>query len=76
MGQAEIMEFLMEYRKSSKYKIKKWLTAREIHKGLRKKINIQISSVTASLRRLRESGIILHKELPKYGKLVLHYQAK
>jgi len=77
MGQAEVIEFLTKYRKSPKYKIKRWLTTREIHERLRKKGDIQLSSVTTSLKKLRETEMIRYKELPtKSRRFVLHYRAK
>ena len=50
MGQQEVYDFLKENKHE-------WFTSKEITKQL----NISLGSVTMSLKKLRQSGILHHK---------------
>lgn len=78
MGQASILKFLKKYRKSGKYKTKKWLSVRDIYERMKNtKGGSAISSTTISIKKLREAGMINYKEMHmKTGRRTLHYQAK
>lgn len=75
MGQASILKFLQRHKKSKK----KWLTTKEIYEKMKNtKDGSGIGSVTTSIKKLRESGMINYKEMPikKSSRLVLHYRVK
>ena len=50
MGQQEVYDFLKKDRNN-------WFTSKEITK----KLNISLGSVTMSLKKLRQSGILHHR---------------
>jgi len=50
MGQQEVYDFLKKNKKG-------WFTSKEITK----KLKISLGSVTASLKKLRQSGILYHR---------------
>ncbi len=79
MGQSTVLKFLKKYKKSSKYKTKKWLSARDIYERMRNtKGGSAISSTTTSIKKLRDSGIINYKVMPtkKLSRMIMHYQSK
>ena len=79
MGQGPVLRFLQKYKKSKKYKKKKWLSVKEIHNAIKNnKDGSGIGSVTCSIQKLRDSNAILfiEKSLKGSSRKILHYSAK
>ena len=78
MGQADVFTFLRKYKLSKQFKERPWLTVREIHKRLSIRKNAsELGSVTNSVKKLRESGMIKAREIKnsdKNSRKIYHYQ--
>ena len=79
MGQGEVIRFLKNYKQSSGFKKKPWLTVREIYENMKGTKNAsELGSITNSCKKLRESEMIKYKEMSsnKANRKVFHYQSK
>ncbi|MCK5283494.1 MAG: hypothetical protein KAK00_08880 [Nanoarchaeota archaeon] len=79
MGQASVVNFLKTYKKSEAYKKKQWLSVRDIYEKMKNsKHGSAISSMTTSIKKLRDSGMIRFKEMRirESARAVMHYQVK
>ncbi len=79
MSQATVLDFLKRYKESKQFEKKKWLTIKEIHDQMKDTRDASaISSMTTSIKKLRDSGMVLFKKIqpPESNRAVYHYQSK
>jgi predicted transcriptional regulator len=80
MGQAQVIEFLKNYKKSKEFRKKQWLSTKEIFQKLQKTKNAsQLGSITNSVKKLRECNMIKSKEMTlansHNSRKIYHYMA-
>jgi hypothetical protein len=80
MGQAQVIEFLKNYKKSKEFKKRPWLTTKDIFDKIQKTKNAcQIGSITNSVKKLRECRMIKYKEMTwskaHNARKIYHYMA-
>ena len=80
MGQADVWKLLKMHKSSKGFVKRPWLTVREIYVRLKgRRYSSEIGSVTNSVKRLREAGMIKCRETAwklKNTRKIYHYQAK
>ncbi|MBS3136707.1 hypothetical protein J4401_07175 [Candidatus Woesearchaeota archaeon] len=80
MGQAETLEFLQNYKRTKAFKKRPWLPVRDIHIIMHRTFSASgLGSLTNSVKKLRECGMIKWKEKElehaKSLRKIYHYQA-